>query len=89
MTQNALLTARIDPALKAQADEVFAAMGLTTSEAIRMFLTRSVAEQGLPFPAKVPNRTTRKALADVKAGKVRRYRNADEMFAALDKYAKS
>ena len=40
---------RIDETLKTQAVETLAAMGLSLSDAVRVFLTRVVAEQGLPF----------------------------------------
>jgi DNA-damage-inducible protein J len=44
--------ARVDATLKAQADEVFRRVGLDTSTAIRMFLTKAVAVRGLPFDAR-------------------------------------
>ncbi|MBR8304680.1 type II toxin-antitoxin system RelB/DinJ family antitoxin [Burkholderia dolosa] len=43
--------------VKAQAAETLASMGLTVSDAIRVFLTRVVADKELPFALKAPNAT--------------------------------
>ena len=47
---------RVDENLKAQAAETLASMGLTVSDAIRVFLTRVVADNELPFALKAPDR---------------------------------
>jgi len=60
----AMVHIRLDERTKAQATETFAAMGLTLSDAVRVFLTRVVAEQQLPFALKVPNAQTRAAMAE-------------------------
>jgi DNA-damage-inducible protein J len=41
---------RLDEDIKSQATATLAAMGLTVSDASRVFLTRVIAEQQLPFP---------------------------------------
>jgi addiction module RelB/DinJ family antitoxin len=46
---------RVDENVKAQAAETLASMGLTVSDAIRVFLTRVVADKELPFALKAPN----------------------------------
>ena len=53
---------RLDEKVKAQATETLAAMGLTVSDAVRVFLTRVVAEKQMPFALKVPNAETRAAM---------------------------
>jgi len=50
--------------IKAQATEALAAMGLSMSDALRVFLTRVVAEQRLPFPLEVPNAATQAAMVE-------------------------
>lgn len=40
---------RIDTDLKSQADELFARMGTTLSEAVRLFIAQSVNDKRLPF----------------------------------------
>ena len=55
---------RVDEQLKAQATETLASMGLTVSDAVRLLLTRVVADQELPFAVRAPNAATRAALAE-------------------------
>lgn len=47
--KNAVVRARIDSELKANAARVLAACGLEPSDAIRLFLQQVVAHQGIPF----------------------------------------
>jgi DNA-damage-inducible protein J len=49
---------RLDDGMKEQASHTLQKMGLTLSEAVRMFLSRVVADQAIPFSVKVPNATT-------------------------------
>jgi DNA-damage-inducible protein J len=55
---------RVDEKIKAQAAETLGAMGLTVSDAVRVFLTRIVADKELPFALKAPNETSRAAIAE-------------------------
>jgi DNA-damage-inducible protein J len=50
---------RVDEQIKEQATEALAAMGLSVSDAVRVFLMRVEAEQQMPFALKVPNAETR------------------------------
>lgn len=45
----ATLQIRIDDTLKKQADALFSSLGLDTSTAIRIFLSASVENAGIPF----------------------------------------
>ena len=45
----ATIQVRVDDKLKAQADALFADIGLDTSSAIRVFLKQSVNRGGIPF----------------------------------------
>jgi DNA-damage-inducible protein J len=47
--KNAVIRARIDSDLKANALRVLASCGLEPSDAIRLFLQQVVAHQGIPF----------------------------------------
>lgn len=58
---------RVDENIKTQAAETLASMGLTVSDAIRVFLTRVVADQELPFAIKAPNASSRAAMAEASA----------------------
>ncbi len=46
---NSLVQTRIDPVIKEQAAAVLESMGLTISDAVRILLTRTAKEGGLPF----------------------------------------
>ncbi|MGB4967139.1 MAG: type II toxin-antitoxin system RelB/DinJ family antitoxin [Candidatus Saccharimonadales bacterium] len=78
---------RVDETLKTQATDTLAAMGLSLSDAVRVFLTRVVAEQGLPFALKAPNAETRAALAEAEAiirNRNARFSSAEALFDALN-----
>jgi len=80
-----MIRARVSPELKAQAERVLAEIGLSSSDAIRMFYKQVTLRQGLPFEARIPNATTRKALRDAEAGRnMTDYASVDEMFKDLD-----
>ena len=49
------LQIRIDDKLKADSDALFASLGMDTSTAVRMFLTMSVENNGLPFAVQHKN----------------------------------
>lgn len=76
--------ARIDTSTKARAVDALAAMGLSVSDAIRLLMLRVAYEQRLPFDVKVPNAKTRKAMADLEAGKGRRVANVKALMADLN-----
>ncbi len=75
--------ARIDTTTKEQAADVLAAMGLSIPDAIRLLMRRIADEGRLPFEVKVPNRTTRQAIAELEAGQGQRFNSIDELMADL------
>ncbi|MBK8183173.1 MAG: type II toxin-antitoxin system RelB/DinJ family antitoxin [Candidatus Competibacteraceae bacterium] len=86
-TTTTMVHIRVDETLKTQAAETLAAMGLSLSDAVRVFLTRVVAEQGLPFALKAPNAETRAAMAEAEAivkTRKARFIDAKALFDALD-----
>ena len=72
-TADTYVRARIDSATKERATDALAAMGLSISDAIRLLMLRIVDERRLPFEVKAPNATTRKAIAELEAGKGKRF----------------
>ena len=82
--QDAVVRARIDAATKERAAKALAAMGLSISDAIRVLLIRVADERRLPFEVKVPNATTRRAIAELEAGRGQKFSSVAEMMAALD-----
>ncbi|MBA4357877.1 MAG: type II toxin-antitoxin system antitoxin, RelB/DinJ family, partial [Desulfovibrio sp.] len=63
---------------------VLKSMGLTPSDAIRLFLHRVVDKKALPFPIEAPNAATRAALRDAEDGRgLKRHASVDALFADL------
>jgi DNA-damage-inducible protein J len=87
MAATAFVRARIDEAIKDEAAEVLAEMGLTVSDVVRMTLTRVANDRALPFELKSPNPGTRKAMEESRAmmgARNARFTGAQELFNALD-----
>jgi DNA-damage-inducible protein J len=88
MSATTMIHVRIDEHVKAQATETLAAMGLTVSDAVRVFLTRVIADQEMPFAVKAPNAASRAAMADaakiVKSRKAR-FATADDLMNDIEK----
>jgi DNA-damage-inducible protein J len=82
-TNDTYVRARIDTDTKERAAEALEAMGLSVSDAIRLLMLRVAQERRLPFDVKVPNATTRKAIAELEAGKGTKFANADDLMASL------
>ena len=57
-SQTSMLHVRIDDETKVQAQQALKSMGMSVSDAVRIFLTRVVAEQAIPFDVRVPNAQT-------------------------------
>ena len=88
MATTTMVHVRVDEQIKAQATETLAAMGLSVSDAVRVFLMRVVADKQMPFALKVPNAETRAAMveADEIARTNRaRFDSATELFDDLEK----
>lgn len=58
-------------------------MGLSISDAIRLLMIRIADEHCLPFEVKAPNAATRKAMAELEAGKGKRFTTPSELMADL------
>ena len=82
---------RMDTELKAQADELFAELGMNLSTAFNIFVRQSLREGGIPFEIRTdrPNKETIAAMLEAeniaKDSKVKGYTDLDEMFADLKK----
>jgi DNA-damage-inducible protein J len=59
-----MIHARVDPKLKASAEKVFSKIGISTAEAIRLFLKQVQLHKGLPFAVAIPNAETVAAMAE-------------------------
>jgi DNA-damage-inducible protein J len=86
--QTSMLHIRVDDDIKEQATQALTAMGLSMSDAVRLFLRRVVVDQAFPLELKVPNAETRAAMEESRAMMASRragFASADELFADLEK----
>jgi DNA-damage-inducible protein J len=52
--KDSVVRARVDSDLKTETEIIFTKLGITTTEAIRMFLAQVKLKKGLPFSVDVP-----------------------------------
>lgn len=84
MAKTAMIVARTEPELKADAEKILKKLGLSTTEAINLFLSQIRLRKGLPFEVKIPNKTTLKAMRDAEEGKnLIECKDAEDMFKKL------
>ena len=86
--QTSMLHIRVDDNIKDQATQTLTAMGLSMSDAVRLFLRRVVIDQAFPLELKVPNAQTLAAMEESRAMMAKRrarFSTADELFADLEK----
>lgn len=87
MAATTMVHVRVDQNIKAQAAETLASMGLTVSDAVRVFLTRVVADKELPFAVKAPNTRSRAAMAqanEIIKSRRARFKNSDALINDLE-----
>jgi len=76
-----MIRARTTPAVKADTERIFQRLGISTSEAINLFLAQVKMRKGLPFDVRIPNKATLKAMKDADEGKnLSTYDSVDDFF---------
>ena len=71
-----MIHARINGGLKKSAERVFSEIGISTAEAIRLFLRQVELHRGLPFPVSIPNEETVAAMREANnPATLKRYRS--------------
>jgi len=91
MAKTANINIRIDSETKTSAEELFSSFGITVTDAINIFLRKSIMEGGLPFEMKQPryNAETEAAINEARAImegtiKAKPYPDAHTLFQELD-----
>ena len=87
-TQSSMLHIRIDDETKAKATEALASMGMSVSDAVRLFLHRVVVDQAFPLELKVPNQETLQAISeadDLIKSRQAHFSTAKELFDDIEK----
>jgi DNA-damage-inducible protein J len=79
-----MIHARIEPKLQESAARVFSKIGISTTEAIRLFLKQVELHKGLPFPVTIPNAQTVAAMMETNDhAALKRYRSFRELRAKI------
>jgi DNA-damage-inducible protein J len=80
----------MEPKLKAQAAQVLARIGVSTSDAITMFMRQVVLQKDLPVEVRAPNAESRRAIAELEAGQgLTSRQTTKELFDSSQKLARS
>ncbi len=82
MSQSAVVHARIDPATKAATEKVLEALGMTPTEAIRLFYRQIAIRKNFPIELKLPNKLTASVLS-----KSERHQDVETFDTASDLYS--
>jgi DNA-damage-inducible protein J len=62
---------RVNKDIKEKAEKVFSSLGLTNSQAVNMFFSQVILNNGIPFDIKIPsyyNKKTMKVIEDAENG---------------------
>jgi len=83
--KTAIVHARMEPRAKHQAEGILKKLGLSPTEAIRIFYRQITLRGGLPFSVEIPNEKTAATLEKSRKGKeVVSFDSLDEMFESWD-----
>lgn len=86
MSQSAVIHARIDPETKAATERVLEALGLTPTDAIRVFYRQIAMRKEFPLELKVPNALTKSVLEmSANSQGIETFDSAAALFASWDK----
>ena len=83
-----MMHVRVDEQLKEEATDTLAQIGLSLTDAVKLFLNRVVIEQAIPLQLKVPNAETRAAMEEARRIKRPRFSSSRDLFNELEKTAK-
>lgn len=86
MSQSAVVHARIDQATKTATEKVLDTLGMTPTEAIRLFYRQIAIRKSFPLELHVPNKLTASVLAKSdKNQDIETFETASELYASWDK----
>ena len=86
MNKSATIHARIEPSVKDQAEKLLKKLGLSPTEAIRLFYHQICLRKAIPFQIEVPNKTTENTLRKSQKGEdIINFNSTEEMFSSWGK----
>jgi DNA-damage-inducible protein J len=85
MNKSSTITIRVDPDLKRKTEKTLDDLGLTTTQAVTIFLKQVVMQKGLPFPVSIPNAETRQAMENIANRRnVKTFENMETLISDLE-----
>ena len=85
MSQSAVVHARIDQVTKTATEKVLDALGITPTEAIRLFYRQIAIRKSFPLELHVPNKLTASVLTKSdKNQDIERFNSTAELYASWD-----
>lgn len=85
MSKTAVITTRIEPEIKLEAENILAQLGITMSQAMSMYIRQLVWQRGIPFSVKIPNHETVAAIQESKNPEdLPVFDNLDDLFESLE-----
>ena len=86
MNKTAIVHARVEPQTKKKAEGVLKKLGMSPTEAIRLFYRQICLREGLPFAVRIPNALTRETLEKSARGRdIETFDSLDDMFESWEK----
>ena len=86
MNKTAIVHARVEPRTKEKAEGVLRKLGMSPTEAIRLFYSQICLRGGIPFRVLIPNNLTKETIEKSAKGQdVEPFDSLDEMFESWQK----
>ena len=84
MPKTLKLHTRIEPEVKEKADAILNELGISTTEAINMFLRQVIRYRGIPLDLRIPNEETVAAIKEAEQGiDLHKCETLDQLFKEL------
>lgn len=84
--KTAVVHARLEPQTKRKAEGVLSKLGISPTEAIRIFYRQISLRGGLPFAIEIPNERTAATLQKSRKGEgIKEFDSLDDMFETWEK----
>ena len=85
MAKTATIHTRVEPEVKEQVDSILDKLGISTTEAINMFLRQVIRYRGIPLDLRIPNAETVAAIEEAEQGLgLHKCENLEQLFEELD-----
>jgi len=86
MSKTAVITARIEPEIKEEAEKVLSEIGLSMSKAVTLYLRQIVYQQAIPFELRLPTEETLAAIKEARHPEtLPSFQSIDELFDDLER----